>query len=132
MPKQPKESEQDKLARVERLQNAIRQLQKQIEQIRSTGEVARDGCFVSRYQVRQKEKVYWYYKLHATQPQFPKATDAKVLTKYKHLGKAGSSEHIEAVMQVSRRIMIDELQRTIGSLQDSCLDVGFDGELDPK
>ena len=132
MSKQSKESEQDKLARVERLQNAISQLHQQIEQIRSTGEVAGDGCFVSRYQVRQKERVYWYYKLHATKPQFPKATDAKVLTKYKHLGKAGSSEHIEAVMQVTRRIVIDELQRTIGVLQDSLLDVGFDGEQDHK
>ena len=132
MSKQPKESEQDKLARVESLQNAISQLQKQIEQIRSTGEVAGDGCFVSRYQVRQKERVYWYYKLHATKPQFPKASDAKVLSKYKHLGKAGSSEHIEAVMQVTRRMVIDELERTIGSLQDSLLDVGFDGEQDHK
>ena len=82
--------------------------------------------------VRQKEKVYWYYKLHATQPQFPKASDAKVLSKYNHLGKAGSSEHIEAVMQVTRRIVIDELERTIDSLQDSLLDVGFDGEQDHK
>ena len=132
MSKKPKESEQDKLARVERLQNAISQLQKYIEQIRSTGEVAPDGCFVSRYQVRQQKKVYWYYKLHAIQPQFPKATDAKVLTKYKHLGKAGSSEHIEAVMQVTRRMVIDELQRTIGVLEDSWLDVGFDGEQEQK
>ncbi len=46
--------------------------------------------------VRQKEKIYWYYKLHATKPQFPKASDAKVLSKYKHLGKAGSSEHIDS------------------------------------
>jgi hypothetical protein len=39
---------------------------------------------------------YWYYKLHANQPIFPTQQPNK-LSKYKHLGKAGSQAHIHAV-----------------------------------
>ena len=34
------------------------------------GKQAEDGCWVVRYQVRQKEKIYWYYKLQADRPIF--------------------------------------------------------------
>lgn len=37
----------------------------------------------------------------------------------KHLGRAGSVEHITAVVQVARRTQIDELERTINSLTNS-------------
>lgn len=38
------------------------------------------------------------------------------MSKYKHLGKAGSAAHIEALMQVSRRTQIEGLQRTVDAL----------------
>jgi hypothetical protein len=43
----------------------------------------------------------------------------KKKSKYKHLGRAGSEEHIAAVVQVFRRTQIDELDRTINSLTNS-------------
>ena len=49
-------------------------------------------------------------------------------SKYKHLGRAGSEEHITAVVQVVRRSQIDELERTINSLTNSLLDLYYDGE----
>ena len=39
----------------------------------------------------------------------------------KHLGKAGSPEHIDAVIQVARRGKIDALQRAMSSLYESWL-----------
>jgi hypothetical protein len=50
------------------------------------------------------------------------------LSKYKHLGKAGSQPHVEAVMEVARRTIVEELQKTIDSLKESLLDVSFDSE----
>lgn len=38
------------------------------------------------------------------------------MSKYKHLGKAGSAAHIEALMQVFRRTQIEGLQRTVDAL----------------
>ncbi len=73
-----------------------------IQQIQTSGEVAPPGCCVLRYQARGKKAAYWYYKLHATQPIFPTQQPNK-LSKYKHLGKAGSPAHIHAVISVARR-----------------------------
>jgi hypothetical protein len=72
-------------------------------------------------------KKYWYYKLQANTPCFPCSTSSK-LSKYKHLGKAGTSEHINAVMSVFRRSVWDELQRIIHVLDDSLLDISSGSE----
>lgn len=45
------------------------------------------------------------------------------LSKYKHLGKAGTPDHIDAVMSVFRCSVIDEIQRIIRSLDDCLLDI---------
>jgi len=127
-PNQP----QDQIERIDRIQNAIATLEKQKELIFANGEVAPTGAVVSRYQVRQQQKIYWYYKLQADKPTFPKAHDAKALSKYKHLGKAGSEAHLTAVMQVVRRAQIDEIQRTIDTLVQNLLDVGYDEQPQQK
>ncbi|MDJ0800985.1 MAG: hypothetical protein QNJ51_29965 [Calothrix sp. MO_167.B12] len=49
-------------------------------QIFPQGEVAPRGAVVSRYQVRQQQKIYWDYRLQAQEPIFPKAHDAKALS----------------------------------------------------
>jgi len=121
-------SSQDKLERIDRITAAIAALEKQKETIKATGQVAPYGCLVSRYQVRHQQKIYWYYKLQATTPTFAKANETKTLSKYKHLGKAGSEAHITAVMQVVRRAQINEIQRNIDILTQALLDVGYDDE----
>jgi len=50
------------------------------------------------------------------------------LSKYKHLGKAGSEAHVASVMSVARRTIVSELQKTIDSLKNSLLDISFDSE----
>ena len=64
---------------------------------------------VLRYQARGKNATYWSYKLHATQAIFL-TQQSKKLSKYKHLGKAGSPAHIHAVISVARRTQVDYLQ----------------------
>jgi len=54
------------------------------------------------------------------------------LSKYKHLGKAGSPAHIDAVLQVASRNQINELQRAINSLSESWLEVVFAQEKEEK
>ena len=127
-PNQP----QDQIERIDRIQNAIATLEKQKQLIFATGEVAPRSAVVSRYQVRQQQKIYWYYKLQADKPTFPKAHDAKALSKYKHLGKARSEALLTAVMQVVRRAQIDEIQRTIDTLVQNLLDVGYDEQPQQK
>ncbi len=112
----PKE---DQLARADQLQAAIAVLKQEIQLIEASGELAPPGCRVMRYQVKTKTGEYWYYKLQALEPIFPTRQGEGKLSKYKHLGKAGSSPHICAVLQVAKRNQILELQRAINSLTDS-------------
>ena len=118
----------DQLQRFDRLMAAIAHLEEQKKLIFAQGEVAPVGCVLARYQVRQKQKIYWYYKLQAQTAIFPKANNAKSLSKYKHLGKAGSVAHITALIQMVRRAQIDELQRAIDTLEQNLLDVSSDSE----
>lgn len=109
----------DLAKRAERLTATISALKVKIQQIFDEGEVAPNGCYVARYQVRQRQKIYWYYKLQATEPIFEEASDRQKKSKYKHLGRAFCVEHITAVVQVARRTQVDELERTINCLTNS-------------
>ena len=59
------ESEQDKLDRIQRLTEAIAEIESYLQFFDDKGKEAALGCWVVRYQVRQKDKIYWYYKLQA-------------------------------------------------------------------
>ena len=121
---------QERALRISRLQSAIAELESHKNFFLSQGELSPEGTWVARYQVRQPKKVYWYYKLQAPKPTFPKTVTVESLSKYKHLGKAGSEAHIDSVMAVVRRSIVSELQKTIDSLKSSLIDVSFDGEQD--
>lgn len=112
----------DIISRAELIQQAIATLQLSIRQIQTLGEVAPPGCCVLRYQARGKKADYWYSKLHTIQPIFPTQQPNK-LSKYKHLGKAGSQAHIHAVISVARRTQIDYFQSCIDSLRQNWVDL---------
>jgi hypothetical protein len=116
----PNQKEQETADRAERIQAAITTLESKIRQIMQEGEVAPKGCYVARYQARGQRAAYWYYKLQAAQPIFPTKDQP---SRYKHLGKAGSCAHVDSVIQVARRVQIDELQRAIDSLKQSWADL---------
>ncbi|NEQ86283.1 MAG: transposase [Moorea sp. SIO2I5] len=121
-------SPQDKLERITRLQTAIASLETYKNFFERQGELAPSGVWVARYQVRQPQKAYWYYKLQASSPSFTTTGEVPKLSKYKHLGKAGSEAHVAGVMAVARRTIVSELQKTIDSLKKSLLDISFESE----
>ena len=120
-------NQQDKLDRISRLQGSIAQLESYLSFFESQGKQAPLSCWVARYQVKQRDKVYWYYKLQASVPLFAQKHN-KSFSKYQHLGKSGSISHVEAVMAVTRRTIVTELQKSIDSLKGALLDIAFDGE----
>ncbi len=90
-------SQQDKLDRIQRLTSTIAEIDSYLHFFTNKGQQADDGCWVVRYQVRQKNKIYWYYKLQADRPIFEQK-NGESLSKYQHLGKAGTIAHVNAVM----------------------------------
>ena len=104
--------------RADRLQAAMSTLEQQIKAIEATGPVAPTGTHLARYQARGSSQAYWYYKLHADTPVFPKIQNPDQLSRYQHLGAAGTQAHIDGLMMVLRRVQIDELQKAIDNLRD--------------
>lgn len=123
--------EPEKLDRIARLQANIAKLETYLHFFKNQGVQASDGCWVARYQVRQGQKAYWYYKLQASFPLFAQK-NAESLSKYQHLGKAGSEAHVDAVMGVVRRTIVFELQKTIDSFKECLVDIAFDAEQENK
>lgn len=117
----PLKTSQDATIRAKQIKSLIRSLKHKIKKIEQEGEVTPANCHIIRYQVKRNEKIHWYYKLQATESIFTMATDSQKTTKYKYLGRAGSEAHIEAVEKLTRRALIDELERVINSLQESYL-----------
>jgi hypothetical protein len=126
-----KENQQEKIERITRLTGTIASIESYLPFFAPQGLQVPDGCWVARYQVRQKDKIYWYYKLQADRPIFEQK-NGQSLSKYQHLGKAGSQAHVDAVMGVLRRTIIMELQTTINSLKNCLVDIAFDGEQESK
>ena len=50
------------------------------------------------------------------------------MSKYKHLGKAGTQGHIDGVMSVFRLSLGKEIQRVIYTLDDCLLDISSGSE----
>ena len=118
----------DKINRAERLLSTIAILEQQIKDISASGEVAPPGCHLARYQARGQYKAYWYYKLQAKEPIFPSKKESGKLSRYQHLGAAGTPAHVRGVMMVIRRNQIDELQKSVDALRDSWSDLYSDLE----
>ena len=115
-------------ARAKQIKATIRKLKQKIQKIEREGDVAPPNCHIIRYQTKQNQKIYWYYKLQAAERIFPMARDPNKKSKYLYLGKAGSEAHINAIETMTRRSLIDELERVIHSLQESYFVLCFGGE----
>ena len=126
--KTKKAKQLDKINRAERLLTTIATLEEQIKIISAEGEVAPPGCHLARYQARGQYKAYWYYKLQAKEPIFPSKKESGRLSRYQHLGAAGTESHVQGVMMIIRRNQIDELQKSIDALRDSWSDLYSDLE----
>ena len=122
---------QSSTVRAQQIKATIRKLKQKIQKLERSGEVAPPNCHIIRYQTKQNQKIYWYYKLQAAEPIFPMARAPNKKSKYLYLGKAGSEAHINAVETLTRRSLIDELERVIHSLQESYFALCFGGETEP-
>ena len=121
------ESEQDKLDRIQRLTSAIAEIESYLQFFEDKGQQADVGCWGVRYQVRQKDKIYWYDKLKGDRKMFEQKK-SEALSKYQHLGKAGTIPHVDAVMGVLRRTIVTELQSSLVSLKSCVIDIADDEE----
>jgi hypothetical protein len=84
--------------------------------------IAPGRCWIARYLAKGPKEFYSYYKLQATDPIFPTLTDGK-LSKYKHLGKAGSQAYLEALEQITASAKIEALARSIETLNQGLKDL---------
>lgn len=112
---------QDLIERASNLQSLIAQLEKEIQQIFNSGQVAPENSWIVRYQVKGKYGVYWYYKLQAELPVFDKRESGK--SRYKHLGRAGSPAYNDAVTAMIRRTKIDALHRMVNTIKQGWIDL---------
>ena len=78
------------------------------------GQQADVGGWVARYQVRQKDKIYWYDKLQGDRKIFEQKK-SESLSQDQYLGKAGTIPHVDAVMGVLRRTIVTELPHGVTS-----------------
>ncbi len=115
--------------RANRITEAIASIQKSIELLKSSGDIAPPGCCIVHYQARGHKKHYWYYKLQASEPIFPTKTGK--MTRYKHLGASGTEGNLEALLQINRRNQLDVLSRTLDSLM-RCLSDLYESSKSPK
>ena len=106
--------------------NCVAQAKARIEQERSaiiaSLEVAAPSCWIVRYLAKGRKSAYWYYKLQATEAIFSTKTDGK-LSRYQHLGKAGSKAYIDALEQILNRAKIEALDRSIEILNQGLKDL---------
>lgn len=118
-----KTSAQEELyERIEKVTSFKERLEQEIQAIMTSLTPAPPGCWIARYLAKGRKGFYWYYKLQAQVPIFPTLTEGK-LSKYKHLGKAGSKKYIDALSQITARSRIDALDRSIETLNQGLKDL---------
>ncbi|MEM9276503.1 MAG: hypothetical protein AAGA80_26680 [Cyanobacteria bacterium P01_F01_bin.143] len=126
MKNKPKHTAQKRQEDLSERINLVTSLKERLEQERQaifdSGCVAPSGCWIARYLAKGRKDHYWYYKLQATEPIFPKKSDGK-LSKYKHLSKAGSKAYLEALEQINRRTQIEALDRSIETINQGLKDL---------
>jgi hypothetical protein len=114
---------EDLQQRTDQVIKILELLEQEIQEILTTGKVAPAGCWIVRYQARGRKGTYWYYKLQATVAIFPSKNNPQKLSKYKHLGKAGSLAYLDTVEQVARRAKIESLQQAIDTQKQGLSDL---------
>ncbi|GJD22632.1 hypothetical protein RIVM261_075880 [Rivularia sp. IAM M-261] len=123
MSKTSKPSAQEDLhKRIDKVVSMKERLEREVLAIHESNQVAPPGCRIARYLAKGRKAYYWYYKLHATTQIFSTRNDSK-LSKYKHLGKAGSQAYMDAIEQMTARTQIDALDRSIEALKQGLKDL---------
>jgi len=126
MKNKPKDTTQkrqeDLYERIFKVTSFKERLEEERQTVLGTGCIAPSGCCIARYLAKGRKGYYWYYKLQASEPVFPKKSDGK-LSKYKHLGKAGSQEYLDALEQINRRTKVEALDRSLETISQGLKDL---------
>ncbi len=101
--------------RLESIKALFTSLEKQIEALKQTGEIAQPGCWIVRYQAKGTGGTYWYYKWQSHEPIF--VTKEGKQSCHKYIGKAGSTAFMKAVDMVMRRTKIEGLQQSLYTVE---------------
>jgi hypothetical protein len=101
--------------RIESIKALFTSLEKEIETLQKTGEIAQPSCWIVRYQARGTGGTYWYYKWQSHEPIF--VTKEGKPSCHKYIGKAGSPAFIKAVNMVMRRTKIEGLQQSLYTVE---------------
>jgi hypothetical protein len=96
----------DLTRRIDAVAKTKARLEQEIHSIVAQGKVAPASCWIVRYQAKGRTDNYWYYKLQASSPIFPTKTDGK-LSRYQHLGKAGSPAYLDAQQALESAFVAD-------------------------
>lgn len=109
--------------RARQLSIAIATLEREISATEAEGEIAQPSCTVDPYLARGSSgRYYHYYKFQAATAVF-QSREPNKMTRYQHLGRAGTTRHIEGVMSVLRRDKIRVLSETVNNLKEALLKV---------
>ena len=101
--KNNKESKiKDAAQRPQKLLASIRTIESLLASVESEGEIVADNCCRAEYWARGRGGLYRYFKLQASSAIFPCRRSSR-LTKYRHLGRAGSDDHIAALLALAQR-----------------------------
>lgn len=114
--------QEDLYERIKKVTSFKERLEQERQAVLATGCIAPSGCCIARYLAKGRKGYYWYYKLQASEPVFPKKSDGK-LSKYKHLGKAGSQEYLDALEQINRRTKVEALDRSLETIKQGLQDL---------
>ena len=114
--------QEDLSERINLVASIKERLEEERQDILAKGCVAPPGCWIARYLAKGRKGDYWYYKLQANEPIFPKKSDGK-LSKYKHLGKAGSKASLEALEQINRRTQVEAFDRSLETINQGLKDL---------
>ena len=101
--------------RIESIKALFTSLEKEIEALEQTEEIAQLGCWIVRYQARGTGGTYWYYKWQSHEPIF--VTKEGKPSCHKYIGKAGSPAFMKAVDMVMRRTKIEGLQQSLYTVE---------------
>lgn len=118
----PPTDKEELSGRIVKVASLKKRLEQEIQAIMDSVTIAPGGYWIARYLAKGRKGFYPYYKLQATDPIFPTLTDGK-LSKYKHLGKAGSQAYLEALEQITARAKIEALARSIETLNQGLKDL---------
>lgn len=115
MVKNKQQQQLDLADRIAQVQGLIDEINREIENIQANFPVAKPTSSIIRFRAKGKGGAYWYYKWQSPRAIF--VTKKGNFSRYKYIGKAGSSAFNEAVEMYRNRLSISALEQVRHTLE---------------